>query len=268
MPNDNLAAILQQYGFSFVKLPRPNLEVLQLMAKDPEGYLMKIGNIQDLFLQRYMAYPSILEEMPVPQELSDNKSNKTEASVGIKLLSGILPQPASVATAFDSAASIAFSFKDATMDEVNLIQLNKFLNDADVDKNAGGYSDQVTNSEIYIITHVLKSKHFTVEALNSNGLSMDLEGPEIQDVLSANAKLKREKQSSAKMTYESEDPLVFGIKAARLIYNRGSWFWGREKAGFKIEAQPGAIVRSSEQIQVNLFVDENDDPFVDIKMPD
>lgn len=222
--SDKLSSLLKDHGFSFVKLPRP-IQLLDLYSRNTKGHLIRVGSINDLFVQKETSLPANIIDQPVPTEIGGLVDKKVEMKLSMSLLKGFLPNSVGIESAFNNANKISFSFINAKLDSTVLIQLDKFINNADVSENIKTYKDKLMNNEMYVITEVLKSKSFSVEALGANDISVDLDGPEIEKIVKANTNIKRSSGNNAKITYEGDQDLAIGIKAAQ-IHNDKSWkFW-------------------------------------------
>ncbi len=232
--SDRLSKLLSEHGFNFVKMPRP-IHILDLFAKDQTGHLIPVGNITDLFIKKTEELPENKIDQPVPSEIGGLLDKKVDMKLSLSLLKGFLPKSIGFESAFNNANNISFSFLDAQLDSTNLLQLDIFLNDANVQEKSQGYKDRLKDSEIYVVTDVLKSKSFSIEALGSNDASLKIDGPEIEKVVEANAALKRSTENKAKIIYEGDTNLAIGIKAAQIRNNR-SWFTPWKELSFSLSS--------------------------------
>ncbi len=232
--SDRLSKLLNEHGFSFVKMPRP-IQLLDLFAKDSRGHLISIGNITDLFLKKAEPLPENTLNQPVPSEIGGLIDKKVDMKLSINLLKGFLPESVGVESAFSNANNINFSFNDAKLDSTSLIQLDIFINDANIQEKSQTFKDKLKDSEIYVVTDVLKSKSFSVEALGANDTSIALDGPEIEKIIEANAKLKRTSENKAKIVYEGDNNLAIGIRAAQ-IHNNKSWLMPWKDLSFSLRS--------------------------------
>ena len=240
---DRLSKLLNEHGFSFVKMPRP-IQVLDLFAKDRKGHLIPIGNITDLFIKKNEDLPDTELNQPVPSEIGGLIDKKVDMKLSMSLLKGFLPHSVGLESAFNSANNISFSFLDANLDSTSLIQLDVFINDAEIQEKSTTYKEQLKDSEIYVVTDVLKSKSFSVEALGANNVSLTLDGPEIEKVVKANANLKRSSEKKAKIIYHGESDLAIGIKAAQ-IHNNKSWLMPWKDLSFSLRSGQNQSVRGA-----------------------
>ncbi|MCB9304812.1 MAG: hypothetical protein H6566_29640 [Lewinellaceae bacterium] len=260
---NNLSNLLKGYGFGFVKTPRANIELLRLLAKDADGNLNPIGFLSDLFIQYSLPYPDEELDMPIPNELGGLKSTETSASMGLKILGGYFKNPIGLDTAFGKADKIVFSFLDAKTDSVNLIQLDEFINDAQVNSRARTFKERLENDEIFIITDTLKSPSFSVELLDSNNAKVDLNTPEVEKIIEGNTNFQRTKDRVGHFSYVGNEDLVFGVRAVRLIYEKKKWY-SKKEAGFRIEEESGYVVRGTENYSVHPLTNKKTDLFIDI----
>ena len=73
------------------------------------------------------------------------------------------------------------------------------------------------------MTSTIKSRKFIVQAKASDGTTVDVELPEIQQAVGGNVKVSTEGGGTSKLVYEGAVPLVFGFQAARLYYDQGRY---------------------------------------------
>lgn len=77
--------------------------------------------------------------------------------------------------------------------------------------------------DIYVISATIKSSKITVDAQGKGGTSVEVQIPEIQQVVGGNIKLESSGQATSKLTYAGAVPLVFGFQAVRLFYDQGRY---------------------------------------------
>jgi hypothetical protein len=117
----------------------------------------------------------------------------------------------------------AFEFQDVYEDKIEIIMLEQYLADADVNPFSRYVAELLEADELFVTTATIKSTKFTVEAKKSDSATLDLSIPEIQGIVGGNVKVSGSATVSSKVTYESPVPLVFGFQAVRLFYDQGRY---------------------------------------------
>lgn len=230
---EDFSKILEDSGFGFVRLPRTNIKVLQLLSRDSTGNLWVIGDIEDLFLSKILPLPDKDEDIAIPKKLQGLKSNDSNGSIGLKLIEMFFGG-GSLLGKLNKANKIIFSFEDSRMDSVKLIQLESFINDAGINKTALSFKEQLENGDIFIISDVLKTNKLSIEVLDSADKNLTLSTPEISDLATINANFNFSGKVEGKFSYEGEKPVVYGIRAVQIFYNRKKW-WKKDAAGYTLK---------------------------------
>ena len=67
------------------------------------------------------------------------------------------------------------------------------------------------------ITGVLRTADLSIVAARDNGAAIDLSVPDIQGIVSGQAKVSADAGSSSKVTFTGPQPIAFGIQAFKLL---------------------------------------------------
>lgn len=221
---DGLVKLLKSYGYNIVRLPRANVWPLQIIIKN-SGSFNRLGDLSTVMMPgNNIPLPSISQDQEV-STISGKSTSRLKAGIGLTLLSDILGamggSQLGLGSQYEQAKFVSFEFHGVKENTVELTKLDQFLTDADINAFSKHVSKMMAADDIFLITEVLKSKKFSVESKNSSGTSLDLNVPEIQKVVGANIKVTADQEMSSKITYEGNQPLVFGFKAVRLFYDEG-----------------------------------------------
>ncbi len=270
---DPLADMLKDYGFNLVLVPRPDIEPLQLLIKDGKQ-LEKIGHIKDLFKKSEIAendsrIPVKTKDIPVAKEMQNKRSAGIKTRFGLQILGNFLQAMSkkkdvikkntdkpkqNIETVFEKADKFIFSYKDVFTNEINITKLDKYIHNSILNENAKNFVRQLKAGNIYVITATLKSNSFTTEITDKNNFGVNIGIPQLRLLVDADISIETEKENTNKITYESEDRLVFGFKASRIIYD--------EKADiYQLKNSTGEILRDGDFPTENLKLEET---FADI----
>lgn len=187
---------------------------------------------------------------------SGTAATHTEASISIGFLDELVKK-IGVSLGFKLKASageeIVFLFESPLKDEIrSFIDLDEYLNDSSVIE--GNFGNMLKSNDIFIITAVLKSSKFAFGIVDKSKLSSSLELPSIKDFVEGNFTLSKDGSTQRVYQYDGEKPLVFGVQAVQVQYDRtlGQLLFGR-KGVFSMVNTKGVIVRDDEDIKVMLL---------------
>lgn len=224
--NDPYLNYLKNFGYCIVRLPKADVKPLQIYARKGE-MLERLGPLPALLQAgNNIPLPSISENT-VAADISGRRTSDLSIGLGILILEGVLS--AMGASSFDlrtkyrQAATITFAFHDILEDKIDLIDLDQYLGDADINPFSYYGTQLLDAGRVYVTTATIKSRKFTVEAKKSDGTTLDLSIPVIQNIVGGNVKVSGQTEVSSKLTYEGSTPLVFGFKAVQLFYDQGEY---------------------------------------------
>jgi hypothetical protein len=245
--------ILQDYfkekGYNVVALPKSNIRPLGLLALE-NGNLSDLGSRVDvLFEEDSSPLPAVAKNVAIP-DLQGQTVVSFRLSAGIGLLNGLLGSlglgKAAANAKLSDSDKILFSFDGAAEDGIKgFLDLDNFISGAVPQvERFKTYSEKLKNSELYIITSVLKCNNFSIQVINKDSQDITT-GIEIKEAASAHGELKRSKDSKILVSHTGKESLVFAFKAVQIIYDAPKWFqfWDKKQAQFKIKAQTGMVLK-------------------------
>lgn len=251
--------VLAETGYSTVALPRAGITPLQLLVKDKKTLISLEGSI-DLLFEADIAPKPILDN--VVASFNGQKALELDTTAGLNFLSGIFEalkiQGASLKAdaTFDKAHKFTFSFVDVREDKVNLLDLDNFISGAIPSKDGfNTYMEKLLDSDLYVISHVLKCKTFAIDITDENNQKIDAEAA-FSKLGEGTFKIERNVDNGFHLIPDASGlEMVFGFKAQRIIYDKPKWFefWKKEEAKFKIEAQEGMILRGLKNNEPEFF---------------
>lgn len=246
--------MLQQFGYNLVALPKSDIYPLQILAKHDKEFVYKIGSINDFFAQGdEIAQPAIEKDKNVPDLIEGTYALNLDFKTKLNLLNfwKMIFNGAHFQAHVKNADKLVFSYSNGSVTEINsLLNLNAYINDAKInEKKISTFREQLENNELFIITSVLYSNSFSIELIDNNDLEAKAEISDSKQVVEIETELRRKKEKSDKISYNSEETsLVVGFQAVKLIYNKS--FWSSKKANYKVKSKEGIILRSEEKFPV------------------
>lgn len=217
MGKDPIVDTLKRFEYNIVRLPRTNISPLQVLQKQGNSFAI-IGDLQDLF-QPGGALPAVSPDQQAAF-INGQRTDALKVSVGLSLLGGIIGAmtgtQVNLTTAFQKASKIVFHFSDVKHNTIKQTDLRNYLTAST--PLEGGFGKELENDELYVINSTIKSAKYTVEALDSNGKSVDVAVPIIQQMLGGSVGVKTEGSNQSVVTFEGTAPHVFGVQALRMDF--------------------------------------------------
>lgn len=210
---------LKEYGFNALLLPRRDLGPKDLLMRSQDGFDQKVGTVE-MMLSSADALPGVSSGEPTGS-LSRKVEKKVEVGLGLKILGALLGAATAGklgATAkVQRASHLVVSYEDVVQDSVAVLALQAWLESADV---TGPKAAQVwlNDERLAAVTSVLRSAKLSIVAETQDGASIDLDVPEIQGLISGDAKVEVSSSSTSKVTFTGPTPIAFGFQAFVLRY--------------------------------------------------
>lgn len=226
LSNDPLFSSLRSFGYNAVRLPKSTIKPLQLYTKKGNE-LHRLGELSKEFVPRgNIGYPKILEGNPAPN-ISGKKSGELSLGLGLSMIFGVITSLGGITSGLDAkyqqANSIIFQYENVLEDSVEIIELDKFLNDADINPFSKYVAELLDSDSVYVTTSTLKTCKLAVFPKAKKEVDLDMQIPEIQSIVGPNIKVSSRGDTSSAMTFEGKTPLVFGFQAMQLFYNKGCY---------------------------------------------
>ena len=238
--SDPVLSLLKDFSYNVVRLPRTGIRPLQILEKQGDD-LVVLGEVPDLFKAGNIALPPVGPDEQAAF-INGKRTRNLSISVGLSLLGGIIGaitgSKVKLDAGYKKASALAFEFHDVKVNQINQLQLSKFLTAAKIDETVGPPAKLLEADKLYIITSTIKSTKFTTEALKEGGLAVEVDTPIIKSVVGASVAVQSEGSSKSKITYKGDVPLVFGFQAVRMEFEKGAF------KGFKQVSADSAAVRS------------------------
>jgi hypothetical protein len=224
--DDPFVTYLNSIGYNAIRLPRAHFRPLQIMSKEGNA-LTWLGDVSDVFIPEPQTRLPNLEADIAAGEFSGKRSGQLSVGLGISLLGSIIGalggSKLGLEVAYKRAKYITFEFSDVLIDRVAPAQLDQFLGGSDVNPSSVAIGKMLDADQVYVITSIVKSRKFTVEATTSDGTSLNMEVPEIQNIVKGNVKVATEGATATKISYQGNIALAFGFQAVQLYYDKGAY---------------------------------------------
>jgi hypothetical protein len=239
--------IISQLGYTWVALPKPELLPLSILERSERGFFKKIfggkdsaeslsADIFDLFPKKSAkgAYPKINPAQDAP---NFKGHDILESDTGLKL--DAFKKTGNAEAKLSLSKKLLYSFEKPKRVDTNVVLLEEYLNLQKKAETLSGFMEKVHQGSIYVITEVLQTQAFTLQAITDLNSSLELSAEQLAE-LSQNLKKEQDNQ----MTYESEVPVTFALKAYKILYNSEKNYYTLSKVTLK-------QVRSNADFQTN-----------------
>jgi hypothetical protein len=224
--SDPFLTSLKAFGYSVVRLPKADIRPLQVLVRRGKE-LDRLGQIDTLFVQGAAAAipPATLDRQAA--NISGQRTGEMNAGVGVSILGNVIGAMGGSTIGLDvqykAAKRVSFEFTDVLEDSIEVLKLDQYLSDADINPLSRHAAHLLDADELYATTATLKTKKLTIEAKQSNNTGAELKVPVIQQVVGGTVKVSANAEAASKLTFEGPTPLVFGFQAVKLFFDDGRY---------------------------------------------
>jgi hypothetical protein len=241
--SDPFLTSLKSFGYSVVRLPKANIRPLQVLVKQNKEF-DRLGQIDTLFVQGASAPIPVVTLDQQAANISGQRTGEVSVGVGLSILGSVIGAMGGSTLGLDvqykSAKRVVFEFTEVLEDRLEVLKLDQYLADADVNPLSRHASELLEADELYVTTATLKTRKLIVEGRESRGTAAELKVPVIQQLVGGTVKVSADAEAASKLTYEGAVPLIFGFQAVQLFFEEGRY------TAFK-PIEPGAGMRSLER---------------------
>ncbi|HVP54334.1 MAG TPA: hypothetical protein VMU45_05000 [Candidatus Eisenbacteria bacterium] len=220
---DPLLNLLKDIGFLPLRLPRADVQPLQLLNLDGKKFSL-LGDLDEAMNAGTATLPPIKKDIATAGQIQGTRSSTVKASLGVDILGNILGAltgtKLDVSAAFQKAATLTFEFGDVTVSTVSIIALDKFLNVATIDATAKQIKQMLQAGKVGVTTAVARSKKYIVSAQDDRGADIKADVPVIKGIASGNLSVSVTGGTKQKVVFEGPDALTFGVQAAQLRFDQ------------------------------------------------
>jgi len=219
---DKSLTYLNGLGYNVVRLPRKGIDPLDVLGREGRS-IERLGRLDQLWTSK-KTFPTI--GVPQPSaHINGQQTSEMSASIGLKLLSGVLKAIGAnvpeVSFAYNNAKSLQFTFGNVTTRSVAPLEIGKFLSEGDI-YSANPFVEHYfhdDDTDVFVITEVLESDQITVSAKAEAGGQISADIPAIQSAVGANVSVSAKGGTSSDLTYSGKDSVTFGFKAFAIAFD-------------------------------------------------
>lgn len=224
--NDPFLSLLKAFGYSVVRLPRPDLAPLRLLARLGAD-LEELGPVEAVLRPGpHVALPAVSRDRPCPA-LSGQRSASLDAGLGLSLLASLVtalggaPQVARLVGR--RARRVSFVFEGVREDSVALVDVDRYLGDARIDPEPRHLRRLLEADDLYLTTSVVKSRAFSITLSDESGGAIEVDLPAATAIVGATVQVSVAQASECGVRFEGREALGFGFRAVRLFYDNGRY---------------------------------------------
>ncbi len=219
---DPFLNLLKDIGFLPLRLPREDVRPLQLVRQDGKD-LNLLGDLANAMQPGSEPLPPIVSDIQSANSIQGTRTSKVKFSIGINVLGSIIRaltgEQMSLTAGFENAATLTFEFADVTVEKIDIILLDRYINRADIHPDAGSVREAMIEGKCGVITAVARTRKYLVSAQRENGSELGLSVPVIQGAVGGKVAVASANASNTKIAYEGAKPVTFGAQAIKLFFN-------------------------------------------------
>jgi hypothetical protein len=167
--------------------------------------------------------PPIINDIQSAAKIQGTKSSPVKVSIGVTILGNILQaltgQNLGISAAFQRASTFRFEFADITIDKVDVILLDRYLNQSDLNPNLRQIHDSLIDGQMGVITATAKTKKYLVSAQKNDGSEVGLDVPVIQGIAGGNLKVESSGSNNSQVSFEGTTPVAFGVQGVHISFS-------------------------------------------------
>jgi len=220
--------LLQQADYSLI-LPNDNILPLNLIQKKKKGLFSWFrttegslinADLKDLFILKKRGAAIKLKENKLPEKLTGSDVVNGDGY----FTSSILSKAKLKADAkLNKAKKVLFTFENAKEIVVNQIQLDEYLQFAELNSNSPTFSEAVKKGQIFVITSVLQSNKLKFTNADDFGFKGDLDANAVKEYLSAKAGASYSDSETYTISAKNDTFLTFAIKTVQILFDNNSF---------------------------------------------
>ncbi|WP_421946820.1 hypothetical protein [Phaeodactylibacter xiamenensis] len=246
-----LKNMLKEQGYETIALPKEGLKPLQVLLRSGNELREYGGTLLDLFEPDVAGLPI---KRRSTSGLSGQQVIATDANTGVDLLKQLFQALGLKDSAIEGNLTIgkhhnlSFSFQSIEEERVPFIGLDNFIRGA-IPKKEGFQAslERLKASELYVITHLLKSNTFSIDFYSDRGIDGELKGA-LEKLATLEGSLKHSKDNQLSLSVPEGKELAFAFRAVRILFDRKRWFeFWQNKEGFRIKNQQGLVLKDGEE---------------------
>jgi hypothetical protein len=247
---DKSLTYLNDLGYNVVRLPRRGIDPLDVLGRDGRS-IERLGRLDQLWTSKKPV--PVIGGLQAAAHINGQQTSEISASIGLKLLSGVLKAIGAtvpeVGFAYNTARTLQFTFGDVMTRAVVPLEIGEFLSDGDI-HSANPVIEHYFyehETDVFVITEVLESDQITVSAKGDGGGRVSADVPSIQNAVGANISVSAKSGASSDLTYTGKDGVTFGFKALAIRFD-GKWRVSGASPSAALAFEPGSSDPGSDPV--------------------
>jgi hypothetical protein len=231
-------SIISELGYTWVQLPRPDLLPLSILEKTKKGFFKRLFGAADsaevLNADIFALFPKktkkgVYPKVNSPKGVPSFKGHDILSGDSALKLSGLRQLGQSNAEAkFSKAKKLLYTFEQPQQLDTNVVLLEEYINLQKKTEPLSGFMEKLNQGNIFIITEVLQTKSFSIQDASDLDAGLSLSNEKLVEVSQT---LKKDVDNQ--LTYESETPISFAIKASKILYNAEKGYYSLSRTTLK-----------------------------------
>ncbi len=214
-------------GYIMMAVPRDDVGPLDLLYKSDKGVLNRENApLYELFISQSIACPAISKDVDLPTDINteENLDLSVESSLGLlDSLVKLIKTKLSAKFSYDKQSKIVLRLNNPKSNTINLLQLDRFLQAAVLDKTAADAAKKFDNGQLYVVVEIIKTKSFTLEDKNASQLAVNTD-LSVSEIAAASGNISSGKEKNTSVTYTGDEYLTFGVMVRRILYDKPGLF--------------------------------------------
>jgi hypothetical protein len=225
---DQSITFLKSFGFSVFRVPRASASPLDLLHRQGKD-LSRLGTIAQLIAASPVARPVIHRDDHPGVDIEGTETSQINVNIGVTLLGSFIGALGGgnlgLNVGFNRASTVTFRYTGVLEDSIDILALEQFISAGTLDPHIPpGTLDKLIDDEVYVTTSILKTSKIVVSAQASNGQSVKLDVPVLQEAVGANLKVEASGAVSSVVTFQGAFPIAFGFQAVQLSFDESGRF--------------------------------------------
>lgn len=209
-------------GYNHIQFPSENVRLYDILLRQPgKSETLIVGNLEGFIASSGRDFPPISLNIKVP-DLEGEKLKELQIDFGLGFLEGVgdfLSALGSIGgelkIGLEKAQNVRYAYKNVSKEVIKLRLLDKFLQEGAKPKRIEGpfvtFFEEIGTA--FIITEILKSNQFEVEAYNEDGSVLEVDVNPFFEAISTNISVSRGSNSNTELVYRGQTKIAFAFKA-------------------------------------------------------
>ncbi len=211
---------LRKLGYTSLTIPAENVKPFTLLSKTAKGV---VGNLNDTLDQLWepvnRGVPAVSDDVDMVEELSgfDNLDLKVAGNFNfLQALTKLFSSNLLAAIKLDRTSEIKFKLANPKINNVSIIRLDAFLQEAKLAYSSELLLKTIENNELYVVTEIIKANSFSLEKESNSETGGEIEVP-LKDIVNLDANVTVKKGKNTLINYNGNKYLTFGFKAYKIF---------------------------------------------------